>query len=357
MNDTDGRNMSRLAWMVRALLAACFVFCIEILLWIAPVASPSADRVGREWWQWGIVIAGSVALAGLALDLAARYRVRGVFGVLALAGMVAMLYGTLISPDWSLVETPRTLFTRVVGAQALISFAAWALFLSLTIGILKRGSRALVLIGIAALAFGWGGWARWAVYADDPASFNVTPEISLTAPITALIGMAVLAALWIAYRRMAAANRPLTGTGAVVERGAALKLSPLGLVITLAGLALLAILQLARGALDTITLTIALSLAGLCWAILYFQARKKGISLADVVLVGVTDPPVYWLIAGVLFVVVGAVTHQLARGHGTSDPAEWWGLIFTAFGFVWLPAAALVLGGQAFGRRARALRL
>jgi hypothetical protein len=92
-----------------------------------------------------------------------------------------------------------------------------------------------------------------------------------------------------------------------------------------------------------------------CWSILWFSVRKKSISLVE--RIGAGGSALYWIGVAVVFIIIGGVSYNLPRGADTSDPISWLNVIFLGFGLVWLPTAALVIGGRAIGRQARALRL
>ncbi|MFZ4816413.1 MAG: hypothetical protein ACOYL5_17895, partial [Phototrophicaceae bacterium] len=85
---TKGRAWLRLAppavWLMRGLLAACWLFTAEALFW---------TNVSRPLWIWLPLALGYVAAAGLILDAAVRFRVRDLFGGALLGGLFALVSG------------------------------------------------------------------------------------------------------------------------------------------------------------------------------------------------------------------------------------------------------------------------
>lgn len=334
---------------MRVLLAACLAFCSEVVLW-----SGGLTREPRSALETPLLIVGYLALAALLLDLLTRYRVRDLFGVLTLAGIYGLLGGVLLNPAMALADVPRTLLTRVMGAHALMGLLAWAIFLGLTYGLSGRLRRNLVLIAVALLAVGWGGWARWASPASVPLcppicgiqDFAVsTPPLALDAIIAAAVGLIIIGAAWTFTRRGAASQNQ------------SLALPPLPRLITIAALIGIGAIRLAQAQIDSLSLVVVIALVIFCISILWFQLNVKRATFADVLMLGTEETPLYWILLAVVFVVIGAVAHQLPRGTDAGDAVAVWGLIFTGFGLVWLPTVALVIGGRAMWKSARGLRL
>ncbi len=119
---------TRYSWFVRLLLAALLGFASEVLLWTQPT---------RPLLDWALLALGYLALSGLLLEIAARYRLRDAFGLLTLAGIYGMLNGLILNPATALIDVPRTLITRAMGAHAVAGLIALALFLALTRGGLR----------------------------------------------------------------------------------------------------------------------------------------------------------------------------------------------------------------------------
>lgn len=319
------------------LLAALLAFCSEILLWTSPPA--------RSLLDWLLLALGYLALSALLLETAARFRLRDIFGLLTLAGIYGLLNGLLLNPQSALLDVPRTLITRAMGAHAFAGLLALALFFGLLGGSL-RSRRLLVILALAlVIGVGWGAWARW-----SPPTFGTGIE---TAPETLLlytaVGVALIAFALILIRRapMPSADPPLTSSFRLDSRGWAFTL------IVLFGLL---IVHLLRGEIDSLSLVIIPTLAVFSAAILWFQQRKKGTTLLDSLNAPSPDLVSLALIV-VAFAGSGALGFTLPRGESSSDPLALIGALFTAYGLVWLPAVSLVLGARAFSKQARAMRL
>ncbi|MDK3158990.1 hypothetical protein QPK87_20770 [Kamptonema cortianum] len=178
--------------VARLLLAALLVFGGEILLW--------QDPLSRSPLEWLMVAAGYTAIACLLLEIAARFRWREIYGLLALAGIYALLNAVLINPTLSFADFPRTLFTRVLGAQALtgaLMLAAWRWLL-----IPPRRPPLVPLLLCAITGAGWGIWARWSasLFRGD-AVLRDTPFMTIA--LIGLIALALIAALRRALMRAA----------------------------------------------------------------------------------------------------------------------------------------------------------
>jgi len=312
------------------LLAALLAFCSEILLWTTPPA--------RSLLDWLLLALGYLALSALLLEIAARFRLRDIFGLLTLAGIYGLLNGLLLNPHAALIDFPRTLITRAMGAHAFAGLLALALFLGLLGGSL-RSRRLLIALVLALVAgIGWGAWARW-----SPPTFGTGNE---TTPETLLlytgIGVALVALALAAVRRAPAQPN--------------FRLDPRGWAFTLIVLFGLLAFHLLRGEIDLLSLVIILTLAGFSAAILWFQQRKKGATLLDA-LENLAPRWSAFALLVIVFTVGGAVGYALPRGEATSNPLALIGALFTAYGLVWLPAVSLVLGSRAFSKQARAMRL
>ncbi len=324
-------------------LALLFAFGSEIILWIDPFAHP--------FHEWILLAIGYWALAAIILDWLARYRVMTFFGLVAAAGVYGMLNALLLNPQMALIDIPRTLITRVMGAHPLMGLLALAVFSGMMLGIRGRVRRVILLILFALLGVGWGGWARWSGAGTIADSYGVTPAFDAILIVIGGVMIAAIAAAWWFWR----SRTPLL-TETIPPGKSPLKLSPLAYVIALGGLAVNGIYHAANGHFDSTAFTIIITLVIFVWAILWFSTRKKGIALVERI-GGESDPPLYWLVCALVLLAGGVIGFNLARQPDAGDPAAWYGVIFTAAGLVWLPALMLVVGGRAMGRRARSLRL
>lgn len=299
------------------------------MLWTNPPA--------RSAFDWLLLALGYGALAGLLLELAERFRARDAFGVLLLAGIYGMLNGLLLNPHSVLIDTPRTLITRAMGAHGLAGLFALALFFGL-FGTL-RGRRGLLLAIVALLiGVGWGVWARWSPFVFE-AQAQTAPE-TLLLYITAGTALVLLALL--AVRRQ--------------PPPASYRLSPRGWAFTLLVLIGLALVHGLRGEIDSFSLVALVTLSAFSVIILWFHQRKKGGTLLDALAAGKPGFAALLLVL-VAFAAGGALGYSLPRGTGNDDPIALIVALFTAYGLIWLPAVSLVLGSRAFSRLSRGMKL
>ncbi len=316
------------AWAIRLLLAALLAFGSEILLWTTPTARSPID--------WALLALGYPALSALLLEIAARYRLRDLYGLLTLAGVYGMINGLILNPQSALIGFPRTLITRAMGGHALVGLIALALFLAMN----RLRGRTLLVALVSALIVGaaWGAWAHWSpqVLADQDAS---PPGMLL---LYGGIGVGLIA-LALAFSRRSPAE-PLD-----------LRLNPAEWGFVLIVLLGLLVIHLLQGSIDPLSLIVIVTLSGFSVMILWFQMRSKGVTLLD----GLEKPPSWIGFAALAagFAAAGAVGYLLPRGDANSDPLALISALFTAYGLIWLPAVSIVLGARAFSRQARAMRL
>lgn len=312
------------------LLASLLSFCSEIVLWTNP---PS-----RGILDWLLLALGYLALSTLLLEIAHRYRIRDAFGLLLLAGIYGMLNGLILNPQSALIDTPRTLITRAMGAHALAGLLALALFFALSNGLRARRAHLFALVITLIVGIGWGTWARW-----SPPVFDSLPE---SAPETLLLyagaGIALGALALFAVRRSAPAANA--------------RLNPRGWAFTLLVLVGLTVLHLLRGEIDGLSLSVIVTLSAFSIMILWFHKRKKGSTLLDGLVNNVFNWTAFVLLV-IGFAVGGIAGYGLPRGEGNNDPIALLGALFTAYGLIWLPAVSLVLGARAFSRQARGMKL
>jgi len=313
---------------MRLLLGALLLFGWEVLLWNDPSARAVLD--------WARAALGYALIATLLLDLAARYRVRDIFGALLLAGVYATLNALTINPQAMLYELPRTLVTRLLGPGALVGLGMMALLLWLA----GRGRNVWLALAALPVGIAAGAWARW-----SPVVLAGADETALTLVyVAAGIGVALITVLTWATARARLDSPP------------DFRLGPLEWFVVGGGLIGLGAWQYADGALDWLALALTAGLLALCWATLWATARAKGATYVD--LLGTFAPRWRWLGMGLgMFAVAVALGWSLPRGQGATDPIAVIGGVMTAFGIVWLPTVALVLGARMFQRQTRALRL
>lgn len=320
----------RSVWPVRLVLAALLAFGSEVLLWTNPP--------GRSLLELPLLAAGYLAVGTLLLDFIARYRVRGLFGALLLAGVYGLCAGLVINPETMLNDLPRALVTRVMGAHALLGLEMIGLLLALTGAGLRP--RRLLLAGGLVVGAAWGIWVRW-----FPADAGYA-EVSLPGALAAAgTGAGVIAALLVYAAPRAA--------GLVPDD---LRLSRRGWgVLALALLALFG-LRLFQGVIPAPALLAVLPLLVLCLAILWFRGRARGETLLD----GHLPPTPRWRDFFTTLAAFGAaaiLAYNLpAVEIEAFNPFTLIGVGFTAYGLAWLPTVSLVLGVQAYLRQIQRAR-
>lgn len=325
--------MNSAAWLLRGLLAALLGMTSEIVLWTAPDARPLFD--------WLVVSAAYLALSAFLLDLAARCRLRDLYGLMALTGVYGLINAALLNPATAFVDFPRTFFTRAMGGHTLMGLLALALWLRLTDGRpFSRAGRAVT----AALAVCLGGmWGYWAHYA--PPVFAAGADTPLIAVVGWFALFVVLALALTAALRRSALSLPAES----------FRLSRAGGAFVVIALLPVLVARLTSGALDGVQSATVVLFALFCTGIIWFQKRRKGATLLDS---RTTAVPLGAL--GVLFalmLIAGAVGYHLPRGGGETDPLAVIGSLLTAYGLVWLPLVTFVLGAREFNKQARAMRL
>ncbi len=319
---------------LRLVYGALLFLGLELIPWAMPAARPV--------WAWPLLLIGYAALAAILLDLAARFRLREGYGVLALAGLAALAAALLFNPGYALANPPLTWFSRALGALGLGGLLALLALLRLARPVGGRGALLAMLLA-APLGVLWGFWARWSPLALDAGALPTgrEPLTLALAAHAALIGLA-----------LALAARTRSGDAVDLHLP-----TPARALLLLAGLGLL-VARVLTESVDPVS-ALALPVLGLvCLGVLYYQRREKGPTLLD----GLPGlPPKRWFV--VVVPVVGVATaaaiygSHLPRGTGDSDALLILSTALTAFGFIWLPGVALAIAARAFVRLARADRL
>ncbi len=325
----------KLSFHARAvlLLALLLAFGSEVLLW------PHAP--GKTPAQWLLAVVLYPAVAALLLHIASRYRMRDLFGLMALAGIYGIFSSILINPTSTLADVPRTWFTRVLGAHSLIGLLLLGMFLALLPAISRRRMITTALC-VFIVSFGWGTWAKWSpTFAE-----GITEPTPLPALLAvASIGMALItAAVWL-LARSDGEQQPL-------------KLSRRGLAITVIVLVLALIFRLFEGSVDGLSVITLGMFALISLGVLYYQERPKGSAMLDMVN---QSPGAGWAVllvfCAVSLILGGIAGYSLERGVSANDPVFIVTNLFTGYGIAWLPAVAGVLGARALIRQARMGRL
>ena len=321
-------------WILRLLMAALLLFGSEILLWIDPPSRTIED--------WALLAGGYFLLGTLALDLAARFRIRSVYDAMAVVGIVALYNGLLLNPETALSDFPGTFMTQVIGAHSLLEMEMFGLFLALTGGANRRIFR--LLLGFSLwVGFYWGIWLRWTPSETD----WLHEEVALT---TMALWAGVLLAV-IGVLAVFAGRRASTGT-------------PDDLQVTVPGLGMVGIIgaglliyRASQIELDAAAVTIVAILTVLGLAILWFQRPTKGAILLDAHYPPIL-PPVVWIGAAiVIFTVATAVGYHLPKidvlGYSQVSLMEYG---FVAVGTLWWPVIAAVVSIDGLDRIGRMRR-
>ncbi len=368
----------------RLLLAILLFFGSEILVWTNPP--------GRALTDWLLIIPAYVALSAVLLDFTVRYRVRDLFGLLVLTGLYSLMAALVINPASTLIDMPRTLFTRIMGAHAFLGTEMFALFLALTGR--GRGLRWL-LLGCVVIGFTWGIWVKnWPVE-EGYGAVEMTTMSLYGVGMLGVVGVVLyMGRKTDTQKRVPTDDRDSVGTqatpsqpppqageesrarhmdslpvhgegrGGVKVHGEgwggvdSLRLSRRGWLIVVVVLFGWLALRLAQGLIDTGWLAVIVMLAVLCWAMLWFRGRTQGETLLDGHIPINPLPFAAFIGAAVLFLLLAVAGYNLPSLQlGTLTPLALIGLAFTAYGLAWLPTVSVYLGFRHYLRQIEARRL
>ena len=330
---TKGRAWLRLAppavWLMRGLLAACWLLTAEALFW---------TNVSRPLWIWLPLALGYVAAAGLILDAAVRFRVRDLFGGALLGGLFALVSGAVLNPAYGLENLPVTLGTRVMGAHAVAGMLGLWLFLRLLDGL--PSGRAwwggVIVVGVF-----WGVWAQ-GIGALSGTDAPLLPLWSV-ALVGGACGLLVIGLAW-GIQRV-----PLHDEDA-------LRLSPLEYGLCSAVLVAWIAWGLFSGDLPRNGLSALILIASFALVVLWFQERPESVS---VLVKRLPAQRINLLVAlGALLVMIVLATAlyallpQIPAGERPTY-LRGLGVLFGVFGLTWLPSVSLVLGVRAYRQTMR----
>lgn len=315
-------------WSARVWLAAWLLLGAEVLQWTAPA---------RALADWPPLLAGYLALAGLALDLAQRWRARDVFGLLLLSGLIASAGSAALFPQRALADLPLTLVTRAMGAYALTFALVMALALALS-----GAPRRPVYWAVAAAGLTWGAWAG-GLSDLVPGVPSTSLPLLLLACAAALV--AIGASRWLAARAWSGLST------------ADLRLGWAGSLFTIGALAWNLARAVDSAALPPPLLAVCAALAAYCALLLWFQRRGRAPTALDRAL---PPTPVRWphlAVAAAFFPASGAAGFLLSQMAAGATLSGLLALAYAAYGLVWLPTVSLVLGVQGWRRLTRQRRL
>jgi hypothetical protein len=310
------------AWLIRLLFVCLLAFASEVWLWTLP-QPPTLER-------GALALFGYFLISSLLLDLAVRFHARSLFSVLLLGGLAAIAHALIINPAHAFADLPMTLFTRIMGAHTLIN----ALMFMLLVRLLQGDSTRVDVVVALALGIIGGGWAH-----GSPTLNSAAPTSPETIALVYAIALAVIVALLTLVRRAAPAMPDLR-----------LPFQLRAFVLML--LALLAIQHLSQGVYSWLVLAVMLVLFVFCGLIVWYEKRAKSPPLLA------PDQPVRVTPSAILRLIAALVAglclgYLIARGAGITDTIAIIAALFTAFGFVWLPAISLSLGAREFRKLIR----
>lgn len=333
--EVEQTGKTRGVWRVRVMLAALLMFGGEVLLW--------SDPFGRAWWEWPLLIAGYIALAAVTLDLMARWRVRDLFGLMALAGFYALLNGMLLNPALVFVDLPRTLVSRVTGAHALIGLEMLLIFLCLTGGHIRYLRTVLMILALV-IGLAWGTWVRWSpTYADV-----VYGDASLMQMLgMGGAGLAIIALLIAAVYRLRVPVYP---------RDALLR--PLEWVLVALALTVIGLIRIATGALTETGLLLSVIVMVLTALVLWSRRGTRLHMYLDYHLPLIPVHPVRLMLAAAVMIWAALLAYGLPV-IGGENFNQLYGISygFLAYGLGWLPLVSVQLGLRAFVRQFEAQSL
>lgn len=362
----------------RLLFGLLLLFGSEILVWTNPP--------GRALTDWLLIIPAYLALSAVLLDFTVRYRVRDLFGLLVFTGLYGLIAALVINPASTLIDMPRTLFTRIMGAHALLGTEMFALFLALTGG--RRRLRGL-LAGCVVLGFTWGIWVKgWPIDEGYGAVEMTTMLLYGSGMLGVIGGVLYMGGKADTQLRVPTHDRDSVGTPFLASdletpsqphpqageeythvdslpvygegRGGVndLRLSRrTWLIVAIILIGLLA-LRLAQGLIDTGWLAVIAMLTVLGWAMLWFRGRAQGETLLDGHIPINPLPFSAFIRSGILFLLLAVGGYNLPPLQlDTLTPLSLIGLAFTAYGLTWLPTVSVYLGFRHYLRQIEARRL
>lgn len=317
-------------WLLRGLLALLLMLAVEVLFW--------NDPAGRSLVEWPILLVGYLILATIALDLLMRYRVRDVWGVMVVVGIVCALNGLFLNPQSALDEGAQSLLSRSLGAYWFISLEMLGLFLVL-IGGHSWENRRPLLIGALAVGFFWAVWVKW-YPAFFPGAFRAVTIYELFQTLALVAIPTLLLALFVRRRSTITAER--------------LRISWQGYAVAgLLAMLLLIYQTLQNRYLDAVGILLSLIVVGVLWTMLWFRAETQKPPLLALYLNA--DPvPLGWLlltlVAFVGMAVLGYATDTLVNLLGFNQ-FTLLNLVFSLVGAIWIPLAAAVIGIRGITRQ------
>ena len=241
-------------------------------------------------------------------------------------------------PQMALVEIPRTLVTRALGAQGILLMGMLLLWL-LLLGVLPLRRLMLPLSVIMGLC--WGTWVRYAPILTDLRA----PIISADAFTLVGVGCALAIAFMVYIGRRLPPVTPEELTLDSYEAG----------FIAAVTIALL-YRQFDRGVIDNVSGGIVIGLVAICLGMQWFRKDSTRTYFNREVQLR----PDWPLVASglIAFLICAAIAFNAAIiGDETFNQLSVVVLIFGVFGVTWLPGVAAILGLRAVLREVSATQL
>ncbi len=324
------RENNTAVWLMRILLALLLWWGSEVLLWNDPLSRPLVE--------YAIILPAYILLATLLLDFMARYRLRDVWGMMALGGIYGLLNSAIVNPTTALIDTPRTLVTRALGAHSLIGLVMLVLFLILIAGEQRKWQRVLILLSVF-VGLSWGVWTRLAPEQAD--------VIVRQPAFVELLIWAAIWALWLTIWRW------LFSRSEFGEIQAASLVLPLpALLLVCAALGVFFLLRFAQNLIPSDIWSIMLVLLTMCMAMLWFRRETRRPFYAATALPPKLLPCRWAIVSLAFFLAIFTAAYHLPI-IGTDDTNQLTVLVFgfTLYGFGWLPVSALFIGVRAYIRQ------
>ncbi|RMF81596.1 MAG: hypothetical protein D6737_04525 [Chloroflexi bacterium] len=318
------------AWVMRLWVALLLFFGSEIVLW----ANPSS----RELQDWVLIAIAYLALSTLLLDVIQRYRIRNLSGLLFVSGLYALLASLIINPETTLIDVPRTIATRVLGAHTFVAWMMLSFMLILSDGPRRKSGVAVPILSAIA-GFGWGVWVRYFPLEADTTRAVVSLETMLGRGVPVIFAILVLFIILFRNTKHISADD--------------LRLVPMlrfGVVIIMVGVF---VLRFDSTFYPDAAFGIVTSLIVFAGLVVWFQAQTQRRTLLDRrIPIRPLFPPLI-VLSMTSFTGLGAVGYGLPREVIGVDLLAVLTGMFTIFGIVWLPLVSVILGIQAFQQQVR----
>lgn len=314
----------------RLMLALLWAIGGEALAWSFPP--------DRSVFDWTLILAGYIALAYALCDLAVRWNLRDLYGVAALGGLAALLQALFLNPQMALVEIPRTLVTRALGAQGILLMGmllAWLILL----GVLPF--RRLMIPIAVLMGLCWGTWVRYAPILTDLQAPVIGADLFTITGIGCVL--AIVLAAYIGTRQPTIKSSLLT-----------LDSYEAGFVMAVA--IVLLYRQFDKGPIDNLSRAVVIGLIGICLAMQWFRKDSTRSYLAHEIGIRPDWPLIVGSLFAFLICAVSAFNTKII-GDETFNQLSAVVLIFGLFGATWLPGVAAILGLRAVLREVSATQL